>query len=782
MKSIVLKFIYPLLCLAVGTVYAQKTQEFRVSGNCEMCKERIESTARQAGAIVATYFVEHQKLSLTWEEEKISSDEILKQVAKAGHNNEKYKASDKDYYKLPKCCRYSIGQHEHIGHNHSAEESCSSHKDEEETERKIEDVHLIKTKSATSISKKQAGLVIDINKKELLKSACCNLSESFETNATVDVSFSNAITGAKQLKMLGVDQKYTSITKEHFPEIRGLSTIYGLNFIPGRWVESIHLTKGGSSVTNGYEGITGQINTEFIKYRGKNETAINLFVDENMRTEANLTQVSKISERWGQSILLHINGTFGKRDYNDDGFLDQPTGNQMNIAYLLNYDATESSGWWHHFGVNFFKDERYSGQKDFDKTKPQIEQSAYGVGIQSGRTQIWNNTSYNFPNSSNKSISFMNQYTYYQQDSFFGFRNYGGKQNTYYTNLVYQDIIKGSQHRYKLGTTFLYDTYREKYLTEKMEREEKVLGAYGEYIFMGDKITWVVGARVDFHNLAGTQFSPRINFKYDITKNTILRLSAGRGYRTANIYAENQQYFASNRQVEIHSNGGKIYGLKPEIAWNYGLSLQQEFKLWNRKSSVVVDFFRTDFQDQVIVDLDASTHKILLYNLKGKSYANALQTEWNLIPIKNMELRIAYKYYDINTQYISGLKKVPFMAKHRGFVNIAYTTNKNALGSYWAFDATLNIVGKQRIPSTLGNPSEHRLSAYSNGFHTFNLQVSKNFNDKKRVYLGAENLTSTTQKNPIIDAKNPFGNYFDGGMIYKPIIPISIYCGIDLSF
>lgn len=775
--------------------------QFYVKGNCRECKARIERTAKKAGAKSAVWDMEKQTLTLDFDSAKISADEILKKIAEAGHDNEKYKAENSVYEKLPMCCHYDResdfpkeGEKLKLEDGHAAlpnviipenemSENTENHSEHNhEKMGNIENVTVTKMAEATALNKKSAGLSFNINSKELLKAACCNLAESFETNATVDVAYSNAVTGTKQLKMLGLDQKYTSLTKELLPEIRGLASAYGLNFIPGKWIGGIQLTKGGSTVTNGYESITGQINTELLKFQDKNETTLNIFADNNARFETNITNVSQVSEHWDQSILIHGNGTFAKMDYNKDEFLDQPTGNQINIAYLLNYNDLENSGFGSHFGINFLKDIRNSGQMDFNKNLDQSEQTAYGVGIDIGRIQLWNKTGYIFKGKPYRSIGWMNQYTFHQQNSFFGFRDYNGKQNTYYSNLIYEDIIGNTNNKYQVGASFLYDDFNEDYLTQNYKRTETVPGIFAEYTLTGTKYTLVAGARVDFHNLAGTQFTPRLNFKYDITPKTIFRISAGRGFRTANIFAENQQYFASNRQIEILQNGGEIYGLKPEIAWNYGASLQQEFKIFGRKSTIVADFFRTDFQNQVVVDLDQSAQKILFYNLDGKSFAHSFQTQWDLIPLKNLELRLAYKYYDVATDYLSGLKKVPFMAKHRGFANLAYSTNKNEKGGFWSFDTTLNLVGKQRLPNTSENPTEFQLSKYSDSFATLNAQISKNFNSKIRVYAGMDNITSTKQKNPIIDAAHPFGNYFDGGMVYAPIMPGNGYIGLDVSF
>lgn len=771
----------------------KEKNEFFVKGNCGSCKARIEKAAKDAGADSAEWDAEKQTVQLQFDEKKTSADKILLKIAEVGHDNEKYKTTDEVYSKLPGCCLYDrntafgdtntkVHTDETEKHDNHAESEIVVAKEEQQKENNIQGVNITATKAATSLNKKEAGLTFNIDKKELLKAACCNLSESFETNATVDVSFSNAVTGTKQLKMLGLDQKYTSLTQELLPQIRGLASAYGLNFIPGRWIESIQLTKGGSTVTNGYESITGQINTELLKNAEKPETSLNLFADFNGRAEANITHVAPINEHWSQTFLLHGNGTFGDTDMNEDTFLDRPKGTQLNAAYLLNYNDLEHSGLSSHFGINFVKDERTSGQIGFDKRLPQSEQSLYGVGIDISRFQVWNKTGYVFKGKPYQSLGWMNQYVYHQQDSFFGLRNYFGKQQTYYSNLIFESIIGNTNHKYKAGASFMYDGYQEKYLTDNFSRNEIVPGAFAEYTLTGAKYTLVTGARVDFHNLAGTQFTPRMNFKYDFTPKTILRLSAGRGFRTANVFAENQQYFASNRTIQVMQNGGNIYGLKPEIAWNYGASLQQEFKLFGRKSTIIADFFRTDFQDQVLVDLDRSPQQLTFYNLDGKSFASSFQTQFDFSPFKNFEVRLAYKYYDVQADYVDGRREVPFMAKQRGFVNLAYATNKNKNEGFWSFDTTLNMVGKQRLPNTSSNPAEFQLPMYSNFYAVLNAQIARNFNKKIRAYVGGENLTSYHQEHAIVDFKNPFGNYFDGGMVYAPIMKANFYVGLDVSF
>lgn len=793
----ILPFCFVLFAAILSAQNLNIVEKVIVKGNCEQCKARIEKAAISAGATSAVWSPETKVLDLSFNDAKTSEDKILKKIADAGHDNEKYRADDIVYDELPSCCLYDRKQNisellpnktksvaeivknsmpiimkmdnmDHNGHN--------------EKDKSIEGVTLQKLQEASSIDKKSAGLQMNMNSKELMKAACCNLAESFETNATVDVSYSNAATGTKQLKMLGLDQKYTAITQSQLPEVRGLASAYGLNFIPGRWINTIQLIKGGSTVVNGYESITGQINSELLTYNEKPETAVNLFLDSNLRTELNITNTQLLSEHWNQSILLHGNGTFSEQDSNHDSFLDQPKGSQINVAYLLNFNDMEKSRLLSHFGINFVKDERNGGQKGYNFSKPQNIQNFYGVGIGSSHFRFWNKTGYIFKDKPYQSIGWMNQVTYNQQNSFFGNRTYDGKETSYYSNLIFQGILGNTNNTFKIGASFLYDAYNEDYLNTNYKRTETVPGLFFEYTLIGLKYTLVAGVRTDLHNLAGTQFTPRINFKYDITPKTILRLSAGKGFRTANIFTENQQYFASNRTVEIRNNDGSIYGLKPEIAWNYGASLVQEFKFLRRKSSLVLDFFRTDFQHQVLVDLYQSPQKLLFYNLEGSSFANSFQAQWDFSLAKNLDFRLAYKYYDVQANYISGKKEVPFISKNRGFANVSYATNKNDKGSFWAFDLTCNLIGPQNLPNTESNPQEFQLGKKSKAFSTLNGQIAKNFNKKFRVYLGAENITSYQQSRPILDAQNPFGNYFDAGMVYAPIMPINFYLGLDFKF
>src|SRR4030095_6323108 len=245
----------------------------------------------------------------------------------------------------------------------------------------------------------------------------------------------------------------------------------------------------------------------------------------------------------------------------------------------------------------------------------------------------------------------------HKQDSYFGLTTYNAKQNNFYSNLIYQSIIGTTAHKFRTGISFVYDNYKEDFRNTGYTREEAVPGAFFEYTYdPTDKFSVIAGLRVDHNSLYGFLVTPRLHLRYEPKKGTVIRVSGGRGQRTANIFAENLGALISSRQVNILANGtGKAYGLNPEIAWNEGISLDQKFKLFSRPASIAVDFFRSDFQNQVVVDMDKTARDINFYDLSGKSYSNSFQIEVNHEVLNKLDLRLAYRLFDVKTTYHGAL-------------------------------------------------------------------------------------------------------------------------------
>lgn len=613
-----------------------------------------------------------------------------------------------------------------------------------------------------------------MTQRELFKAACCNLSESFETNASVDVSYNDAVTGSKQIQLLGLAGNYTQLTVENLPGPRGIATAWGLNSIPGSWVESIQLSKGVGSVANGYESIAGQINVELKKPENSEHFFSNVYVNDQGKTDLNFNIAQKINAKWSTGLLLH-GDFFNNRnlDFNKDGFRDLPTGHLLTAMNRWKYD--DGKGFMTQFGFKILNDQKTGGQVDFDPSKDKFTTNHYGLGINTKRYEGFSKIGYVFPGKKYKSIGLQLSAFDHKQDSYFGLTKYNARQQNFYGNLIYQSIIRTTAHKFRTGFSFVSDHYNEDFNSINFKRTESVPGAFFEYTFTPvDQFNIVAGIREDHNSLFGWFTTPRLHIRYEPVKGTTIRLSAGRGQRTANIFAENNSALVSSRQVEIISSStGKAYGFDPEAAWNKGISLDQKFKLFTRDASFSIDFFRNDFQKQVVVDLE-DPRKVQFYELNGKSFSNSLQSEFDFTPADKLDIRLAYRYFDVRETYANQLLQKPLLSKNRAFLNAAYEIKG------WKFDYTFNYNGRKRIPNTASNPSQYQRNTYSPAYVLMNAQISKSLGKQQvfDVYVGGENLTGYYQKDAIIAADQPFSEYFDASLVWGPVSGRMFYAGM----
>ena len=644
----------------------------------------------------------------------------------------------------------------------------------------LDEITLTARKQATSKSYLSSQNLLIVSSDELLKAACCNLSESFETNPSIDVNFADAVTGTRQIKMLGLTSPYILITAENIPTIRGASQAYGLSFTPGTWVESIQITKGAGSVVNGFESIAGQINTELVKPSTDSKLFVNAYGSQNGRYELNTHLNHKVSDKWSTGLYLHGNIRDRKLDMNGDSFLDAPLQKQINLMNRWQYINPEK-GLVSFINFRYLNDAKQTGQVDFNPDTDKFTTNSWGSEINTQRFDMSVKAGYVNPEIPWQSIGVQAAFSRHNQESYFGLTRYDILHNSWYANAIYNSIISDSRHKIKTGLSYTYDHYDELVETSDFERTENSIGVFFEYNFDSlEKWNLTAGIRIDRHNLLGTFVTPRFHARYTPWEKSALRFSFGRGKRSANIFAENQSIFSTSRNLNINNSGGKIYGLDPEIAWNYGVSFLQGFNLFGKKADVTIDYYRTDFQNQVVVDYENST-EINFYNLEGASYANSFQLELNYNLFERFDLRTAYKYYDVKTQYTSGKLEKPLTPRHRLFANVSYETERKQTAAQWKFDATYNWLGEQRFSSTETSPVQYRLPEYSPTLGTLNAQVTKVFSDKFEVYFGGENITNVKQDNPIVGADDPFGANFDTTFVYGPIFGSMYYAGLRFN-
>ncbi|MES2795502.1 MAG: TonB-dependent receptor [Bacteroidota bacterium] len=610
-----------------------------------------------------------------------------------------------------------------------------------------------------------------ITSSALKKAACCNLSESFETNSSVSVSYSDAITGSKQIQLLGLSGNYVQMNTENIPNIRGLNTTFGLNYTPGTWINSIDISKGVGSVINGYEAMTGAINVELVKPESSDKLFINSYLNSQGRAELNVQAADTLSKKWSVALLTHISSQIAKIDGNSDQFLDVPLYKQLNLINRWKYSGEKFAT---QFGIKYLTENRVGGQISFNPKTDQFTNKSYGFDSDTKRLEVFAKLALLFPSQPYQGLGLIINALNHNNESYFGFKKYTGAEKSIYSNLIYQNIIGNTNHTYKLGSSLLLDNYHEFFIDSVYKRNEVVPGIFAEYIYtFPEKITIMLGNRIDFHNLYGNRMTPRVHFKYDINENSQLRINWGKGWRMPNTVAENFGMFVNSRSVSITEV------IKPEESINYGASFSQEYQLYGKKGSLILDFYKTSFQNQLVTDME-NAGKVLFYNLKGKSFANSFQAELNYNPAERFDLKLAYRLFDVKNDFTTYNGETVFLAKQfvnkdRLLFNAAYATKWNK----WKYDFTWQWNGKRRIP----NPAQDHLHTkdsplfFAPAFSNINAQVTKVYKNWE-FYLGGENLGNFKQKNPIMGANDPFGATFDASMVWGPVAGRVIYSGL----
>ena len=651
------------------------------------------------------------------------------------------------------------------------------------------------------ISKLRAQQTTFINIGELQRAACCNLAESFETNPSVDVSFSDAVTGAKQIQMLGLSGIYSQVMTESIPMLRGLASTFGLNYIPGPWMESIQVSKGAASVVNGYESITGQINVEYKKPEHSEKFYINLFVNSNLRFEANANGSIKINDKLSTMLFVHVDDLRHKFDHNHDGFMDVPMMTTYNI--FNRWDYINPGKWVSKFGIKYLDENRQGGQMDFDKTTWSTDTTGisndakkYGMGIRTKRIEaFWKNGIF-IPGHPSSSFGLILSGVNHEQHAFYGINQYNGHEQSIYANLIFTTNVKNPNHKISTGLSYLLDDFHENYNQNQLlylyqlypdsslfklignkvvnytrNRTEWVPGLFFEYTLnIRDKFSMIAGARVDYNNQYAWYFTPRLHMKYRFNQSTVIRASVGKGYRTANVFAENSGIFVSQRILNF------VGELKQEEAWNFGINFTKDFTLFHHKAEFSIDAYRTSFLNQVIVDIDSLPTAVFIYNLHGRSYSNSIQAQFTFDPVDRFTITMAFRINDVKVTENSELRIKPFVNLYKGLVTLSYATKWEK----WKFDLTGQLNGPQRLPDTQKMPQKLQRPGTSPPYFQLLAQVTKKFKYID-IYLGGENLTNFTQSDPITEYWKPYHTHFDGAMGWGPILGATVYAGIRLT-
>lgn len=598
---------------------------------------------------------------------------------------------------------------------------------------------------------------------DLSKAACCNLSESFETNAAVDVSFSDAVTGAKKIRMLGLDGYYTQIMFENQPSIRGLANSFGMLYVPGPFMKSIAINRGAGSVVDGYEAITGQINYNYKDPNDSEKFFLNLFASRHGQFELNSNVSHRFSDKLSTIVLAHGMIHEAKHDDNDDSFQDVPLNERAVITNKWFYDSKKV--FRTRFGFTYTYDERESGQLA-DLRLNENSSNLFQTTNINRRYEAFAKTAFLFPSKS-KSIGIQYRYYNHQHQAWYGERFYNAQENFAKLNFIFQSQLKNDKNEIKGGFSYLYNDFVERFNTLNLDRRESVPGVFIEYTYQDyEKLSFILGLRGDLHNIHGFWISPKANFKYNLPKDFTIKLAVGKGYRTPNLIAENIGALASNRSISLQGSQGF------ESAWNAGGSVLKEFYLGFQQACVVIDYYRTDFQDRMIFDYE-KRGELNIYQLNGKNYANSFQIEASLEATEELNLQLAYKFDDVHIEYKSGMNLAPYIPRHKMLITADYETKNKK----WKINLTGQLNGQSRLPSTQSNPLPYQRLNESKVFFNLNSQITAIVKEWE-FYVGGENLINYWQEEAIIAADNVESEFFDASMIWGPLGGVRLYAGL----
>ena len=615
---------------------------------------------------------------------------------------------------------------------------------------------------------------------ELAKAACCDLAGCFETQTTVQPQTTNVVTNSKELRILGLSGVYNQVLVDGFPLIQGLSFTYGISSIPGSLVENIYVAKGANSVLQGFESISGQINVETKEPDTAERLMLSAYINGFSEKHVNAHATFRL-RNWSGLTAIHVVQPAAKVDRDHDTFLDLPLLTRYMISNKWSYGDDEVQGWFARIGLRFFNEQRIGGQTHFDVRSDQGLGTVYGQTVSVNQPEVWTKTGFRF-NERQKVVLHASSF-HQRQHSFFGTVGYNAQQTNIYGNLQYEwnyaghELKSGISHRHlnlkevvAFSDTLLPRNYAGSYL-----RLENITGLFAENTayFFNNRLSWLVGLRVDHHSIWGLQFTPRTLVKYDVGPQTIVRVNLGTGWRTVNLFSENIGLLISSRNIEFAE------ALDPERARNWGVNLTHKFES-NRdriRGYFSADFYRTHFQNQVFPDYDLNPNTVVIQNFRGASSSNAFQAELFIKLFNQYELKTGYNLLDVSRKIGETRQLLPFNPKHRVLISSSY----QPLSEKYHLDANLHWYGKQRLPNTNANPVEFQRPEFSQPYATLNVQFTLN-TQPFEFYAGCENVFDFRQWQPIISWQNPSGPYFDTSSVWGPTRGRELYLGVRFKW
>ncbi|TFV92335.1 TonB-dependent receptor [Algoriphagus kandeliae] len=618
------------------------------------------------------------------------------------------------------------------------------------------------------VSRSNSPVPIEVFKEGFFKAnPAPSLFESLTTINGVRPQVNCNICNTGDIHINGLEGPYTMVLLDGMPIVSGLATVYGLTGIPQSLIDRIEVVKGPASTLYGSEAVGGLINIIT-----KHPDSAPSLAFESMGTswgEVNLDLGLKSS--WGSQIqsLTGINGFYYDNpiDHNQDGMTDLTLAKRISVFQKLDFERTSRKGF--SIGMRYLYEDRWGGQMNWTPAYRGGEE-IYGESIFTSRWELFGN--YELPHLNGVNLQF--SANGHNQNSVYGNVEYLGDQRIIFSQLTWTQ--EAGNHQFLSGIAYRYTFYDDNTPatagTNLDINQPSIFHLPG--VFVQDEIriqgntSLLLGSRVDYHSIHGLIASPRANLKISSEDQSLtFRLSAGNGFRVANVFTEDHAALTGARQVIFKEE------LQPERSWNGNANLVKKFYT-DRGVFLSLDgsLFYTHFSNRIIPDYETDPNQIIYGNLNGYSVSKGLSLNSAFAFPSGLEGNLGFTLMDVSFEENGEIVRQLLTENFSGVWNIAYTSPKGS----WKIDYTGNVYSPMRLP-LLGDLDPR--SEYSPWWSIQNIQITKRFKNGWELFGGVKNLLNfTPPANSIARAFDPFDRQVqfaqDGSVIATPDNPYAL--------
>lgn len=547
----------------------------------------------------------------------------------------------------------------------------------------------------------------------------------------------------------GLEGPYTMVLIDGMPIVSGLSTVYGLTGIPQSLIERVEVVKGPASTLYGSEAVGGLINIITRNPGSAPQFSADIFGTSWGEVNTDLGLRFGLGKK--ASALLGVNYFNYQQpiDNNNDGFTDITL--QDRISLFNKWSIDRPGRRTLSFAARYVYEDRWGGEMDWAKPYRGGDE-VYGESIYTNRWEFFG--IYQLPTT--ELINFQFSANGHDQNSVYGNTTYLAQQYIGFGQLSWHKEL-GARHSLLLGTAFRYTYYDDNTpataafdLSSGDSNQPSI--TYLPGLFLQDEIALhpnhklLLGLRYDHNSLHGGIFSPRINYKWNSPdKKNTLRLSAGNGYRVANVFTEDHAALTGARQVVF------IGDLQPETSWNANLNFVK--KIFTPNNTIIgldATAFYTYFSNRIIADYETNPNQIIYANLDGHAISRGVSLNVDLAFPNGLNVVAGITGMDVFSEE-NGVKTQQILTESwSGVWNINYTFPDLDL----KIDYTGNVYGPMRLPRL--SDTDPR-AAESPWWSIQNLQLTKSLGNKWELYGGVKNLLNfTPPANSIARAFDPF--------------------------